>query len=138
MAFYTAHRSKGLQADFVFIINNRAAYMGFPSKLQNPPLIDLLLEKADTYPDAEERRLFYVALTRARRRVYLVTTEKNLSSFAQELKSRYQEEMRKEAFTCPICGAALMKRSGQHGPFYGCSNYRITKCRYIRKTIKTT
>lgn len=132
MTFYTAHRSKGLQADYVFIINNRASYMGFPSKVQNPPLIDLLLEKADTYPDAEERRLFYVAMTRAKKRVYLVTTEKNTSSFALELKSRYQEEMRKEAFTCPLCGAPLVKRNGQYGAFYGCSSFRTTGCKYTR------
>lgn len=133
MAFYTAHRSKGLQADFVFIINNRANHMGFPSKVQNPPLVDLLLEQADTYPDAEERRLFYVAMTRARKRVYLVTTEKNLSCFAQGLKSRYQDEMKREAFSCPLCGAPLVRRKGQYGEFYGCSSYRATGCRYIRK-----
>jgi len=133
MAFYTAHRSKGLQADFVFIINNRATHMGFPSKVQNPPLIDLLLEKADTYPDAEERRLFYVAMTRAKKRVYLVTTDKNLSSFAQGLKSRYQDEVKREAFTCPLCGAPLVRRKGQYGEFYGCSAYRETGCRYTRK-----
>lgn len=133
MAFYTAHRSKGLQADFVFIINNRANHMGFPSKVQNPPLVDLLLEQADNYPDAEERRLFYVAMTRARKRVYLVTTEKNLSCFAQDLKSHYQEEMKHEAFACPLCGAPLVRRKGQYGEFYGCSAYRETGCRYTRK-----
>ena len=107
--------------------------MGFPSKVQNPPLIDLLLEKADTYPDAEERRLFYVAMTRAKKRVYLVTTDKNLSSFAQGLKSRYQDEMKREAFTCPLCGAPLVRRKGQYGEFYGCSAYRETGCRYTRR-----
>ena len=133
MAFYTAHRSKGLQADYVFIINNRDTHMGFPSKVQNPPLIELLLEKADQYPDAEERRLFYVALTRAKRKVYLVTIGDNVSSFAKELIDQYSDEIKQEAWSCPWCGGHLKKISGPYGEFYGCSNYQTLGCKYRRK-----
>lgn len=133
MSFYTAHRSKGLQSDYVFIINNRNRGMGFPSKVQNAPLIELLLEQADNYKFAEERRLFYVAMTRARKKVYLVTAKNNLSIFAGELKEKYQTEMRKEAFACPVCSAPLVKRSGKYGDFFGCSNYSKTGCKYTRK-----
>ena len=136
MAFYTAHRSKGLQADYVFIINNRATHMGFPSKVQNPPLVELLLEQADQYPDAEERRLFYVALTRARRKVYLVTTGNNISPFAKSLLEKYQEEIKQEAWSCPWCGGQLRKLNGPYGEFYGCSNYKVNGCRY-RRTVKS-
>ncbi len=134
ITFYTAHRSKGLQADYVFIINNRASHMGFPSKIQNPPLIELLLEKTDQYPDAEERRLFYVALTRARKRVYIVTAGKNISSFAKELIEAYSEEIKKETWTCPWCGGQLRKINGPYGEFYGCSNYQSLGCKY-KKTV---
>ena len=133
MAFYTAHRSKGLQADYVFIINNRDTHMGFPSKVQNPPLIELLLEKADQYPDAEEMRLFYVALTRAKRKVYLVTIGDNVSSFAKELIDQYSDEIKQEAWSCPWCGGHLKKISGPYGEFYGCSNYQTLGCKYRRK-----
>ena len=95
MRFYTAHGSKGLQADYVFIINNRKKGMGFPSKLENPLLVELLLEQADQYPYAEERRLFYVALTRARKRVYLLTLGDDISIFAQELKDKYAAEIKR-------------------------------------------
>ncbi|MCR5476275.1 MAG: UvrD-helicase domain-containing protein [Lachnospiraceae bacterium] len=132
MSFYTAHGSKGLQADYVFILNNRKGHLGFPSKVQNSPIVELLLEKADTYPDAEERRLFYVTLTRARKRVYLVTCENNVSSFASELIDRYEDEIRQEAWSCPRCDAALKKISGPYGEFFGCSNYKITGCTYKR------
>ena len=135
ITYYTAHRSKGLQADYVFIINNRGTYMGFPSKVQNPPLIELLLEQADRFPDAEERRLFYVALTRARKRAYLVTAGRRISSFAKELIAQYGEEMKREAWSCPLCGGQLRKIEGQYGVFYGCSNYRTTGCRYKRKAF---
>ncbi len=111
--------------------------MGFPSKVQNPPLIELLLEKADQYPDAEERRLFYVALTRARRKVYLVTAGKNISSFAKELIDQYADEIKKEAWSCPWCGGQLKKISGPYGEFYGCSNYQTLGCKYRRKINKT-
>ena len=132
ISFYTAHKSKGLQADYVFIINNRRTHMGFPSKVQNPPLADMLLENADQFPDAEERRLFYVALTRARKKVYLVTVEKNTSVFAKELIDKYADEMKKEEWRCPLCGGELRKINGKYGVFYGCANYRTSGCRYKR------
>ena len=136
ITYYTAHRSKGLQADYVFIINNRGSYMGFPSKVQNPPLIELLLEQADRFPDAEERRLFYVALTRARKRAYLVTAGRSISSFANELIAQYGEEMKREAWSCPLCGGQLKKVVGPYGTFYGCSNYRTTGCKYTRRSYQ--
>ena len=133
MSFYTVHKSKGLQADYVFIINNKNTYMGFPSKVQNPDIIEQLLERMDGYPDSEERRLFYVALTRARRKVFIVTVDKKQSSFAIEMISKYDEEMKKEAWICPKCGGELIKKNGPYGSFYGCSNYRINGCKYMRK-----
>lgn len=134
MSFYTVHKSKGLQADYVFIINNRNTYMGFPSKVQNPDIIEHLLEQMDDYPDSEERRLFYVALTRARRKVFIVTADNKLSSFASEMISKYGVEMKKEAWTCPLCGGALRKVKGPNGEFYGCSNY--PECTYKRPKRK--
>ena len=128
--FYTAHRSKGLQADFVFIINNRATRMGFPSKVVNPPLVEMLLEQYDQFPDAEERRLFYVALTRARKKVILITTKWNISSFAKEIIENEKDEIKRERWSCPWCGGQLRKINGQYGEFYGCSNYRTNGCRY--------
>ena len=55
MVFLTVHKSKGLQADYVFIINNKKSRMGFPSKIQDAPILDLLLDNCDQYPHAEER-----------------------------------------------------------------------------------
>ncbi len=133
MVFLTAHKSKGLQADYVFIINNKKSRMGFPSKIQDAPILELLLDNCDQYPYAEERRLFYVALTRAKKKVYIVTVNGQESEFAMELKERYGDELKKERFECPLCGGRLVKRSGPYGEFFGCSNYRITGCSYKRK-----
>lgn len=133
MEFLTAHKSKGLQADYVFIINNKEYGMGFPSKIQDDPLVDCLLEGRETYPFAEERRLFYVALTRAKVKSFLVVVDSNKSAFVSEMEHDYADELKKEAFTCPWCGGYLKKVSGPHGEFYGCSNYRYTGCRFKRK-----
>ena len=135
MEFYTAHKSKGLQADYVFIINNKAERMGFPSKIKNPALIEQLLERSDEYPYAEERRLFYVALTRARKQVFLVAVKENISVFAQELIDRYEDEIKKFDYMCPRCGAPLKRKEGQYGPFLACSAYS-EGCAYTRKIKK--
>ena len=52
--------------------------MGFPSKIQDAPILDLLLDNCDQYPYAEERRLFYVALTRAKKKVILIGEKRAL------------------------------------------------------------
>lgn len=132
MNFITAHKSKGLQADYVFIINNKKSRMGFPSKMQNAAILELLLDNSDSYPYAEERRLFYVAMTRAKQKVFLVTVSEQESEFVDELKSQYGDKMKKDAFTCPLCGGHLIKRSGSYGEFLGCSNYKSHGCRFTR------
>lgn len=133
MNYITAHKSKGLQADCVFIINNKKAKMGFPSKVQDSAILNLLLEGSDNYPFAEERRLYYVALTRAKKKVFILTQKGKESEFAVELKKRYGDEIKQERFTCPLCGGKLVKRSGPYGEFFGCTNYSTIKCTYKRK-----
>lgn len=131
--FLTAHKSKGLQADYVFILNNKKSRMGFPSKVQDAPILKLLLDNCDNYPFAEERRLFYVALTRAKKKVFLLTVEGKESEFAMELKYAYRSELTKEQFTCPDCGGRLIRKTSKYGDFFGCSNYRNLGCTYTRK-----
>ena len=136
--FLTAHRSKGLQADYVFILNNKKSRMGFPSKMQDAPILRMLLEDSDTYPYSEERRLFYVALTRTKKKVILLTLSGKESEFVMELRSQYGEEIKREAFTCPLCGGRLVKRLSKYGEFFGCSNYKSQDCRYTRDLYKKT
>jgi DNA helicase-4 len=81
----TIHRSKGLEADYVILIGLTADKFGFPSEIDDDPLLDLVLARADAYPNAEERRLFYVALTRARRQVHILVDRRRPSTFALEL-----------------------------------------------------
>lgn len=133
MSFVTAHRSKGLQADYIFIINNKKSRMGFPSKIQDAPILNLLLDNCEQFPYAEERRLYYVALTRAKKKAYIVTVNGKESEFVMELKKKYGEEIRREQFTCPECGGWLKRRTGKYGDFLGCSNYSTKGCKYTRK-----
>lgn len=132
--FLTAHKSKGLQADYVFILNNFKNGMGFPSKIEDNSVLQLLLESYDYYDFAEERRLFYVALTRTKKKVWLLIEKGNESEFAQELLSVYEKEIKNEMYTCPQCGGKLRKIPGQYGDFFGCSNYKKdgTGCGYTK------
>lgn len=136
MRFITAHRSKGLQADYVFIINNFKGKMGFPSEIQDSSIMDILLHNYDTYPFAEERRLFYVAMTRAVKKVFLVAVQGRESLFLKELEADYADEIKREGFSCPICGGRLIKRNGKYGEFFGCENYYTTGCRFTRNINK--
>lgn len=84
----TTHKSKGQGKDYVIIIDLFKG--GFPCETVNDPLLDVIQKGDDTYgvetyPDAEERRLFYVALTRAKKRVYMVVQPPKVSKFIIEL-----------------------------------------------------
>jgi DNA helicase-4 len=128
--FVTAHGSKGLEADYTVVLGVVAGRYGFPAEISDDPLLDLVLANRDTFPNAEERRLFYVALTRARRHVHILTSAMNPSSFANELREKgYRrlvvvEGAAEDTLVCPDCGGGtLMRRTGPYGEFWGCGNY---------------
>jgi DNA helicase-4 len=139
ITFLTVHRSKGLQADYVFILNNQRTSLGFPSKIQDAPIMNMLLDNSDEYPHSEERRLFYVAMTRAKKKIFLLTVKDGESEFVKELRLTHREEMKREreANTCPSCGGRLVKRKGPHSEFFGCSNYSTNGCKYTRQIQNT-
>ena len=83
----TIHKAKGSEADFVILLSMSSAQHGFPSDLADDPLLSLLVPDCGSFPDSEERRLFYVALTRAHRHVYLVAPPEAPSRFVTELLS---------------------------------------------------
>ena len=95
--FLTVHQSKGLEADYVILLNNREAKLGFPAHVKDPPLKTELIEIAeelglDQASVNEERRLFYVALTRAKRQVILLTVDGKESSFIKELRRKFRPD----------------------------------------------
>ena len=130
ITFITAHKSKGLEADNVIVLNLKNDLYGFPNKLTDDPIISLLLSAPEACRFAEERRLFYVALTRTKNKVYLMVSE-NESLFAKEIKrysnyliqGRYGES---ELVNCPWCktGRLIIRQNSQTGKsFVGCSHY---------------
>lgn len=87
--FRTVHKSKGLEADYVVVLNLNNQINGFPNKIANDPILDFVINKEDEDIDySEERRLFYVALTRTRNDVYLFTKLSRPSSFVSEIKDK--------------------------------------------------
>lgn len=133
MRFMTIHSSKGLQADVVFSLNNKTGKYGFPSKRDEPLLIPLLLGKDNNQYD-EERRLFYVAMTRAREAVHLVSVTNRQSDFFKEVFPYNGKDGNRTLMVCPLCGGALILKNGKFGMFYGCSNYASRGCRFTRKS----
>lgn len=85
LQFMSVHASKGKEADYVVILGLCNGKYGFPSQKEGDPILEFLLPEKESFPDAEERRLFYVALTRARHRVYLVCNPAEVSPFVAEL-----------------------------------------------------
>ena len=95
--FLTVHQSKGLEADYVILLNNRDAKLGFPAHVKDPPLKTELIKIAeelrlDQVSVNEERRLFYVALTRAKKQVILLTVDGKESSFIKELRRKFRQD----------------------------------------------
>jgi len=133
MRFMTIHSAKGLEADVIFSLNNKTGKYGFPNKRDEPILIPLLLGNDNNQLD-EERRLFYVAMTRAKESAFIISISDNQSEFFKEVFTSYDEGGNPKHFEmiCPICGGELKLRSGKFGSFYGCSNYNLNGCRFTR------
>ena len=127
--FLTVHASKGSEADFVVIIDVKSGKYGFPSGVSDDPILEIVLSKGETYPHAEERRLMYVAMTRARHKVFIMTEDGNESVFVLELKGSIHAD--EHLVRCEECGGEMVKRNSKYGIFYGCTNF--PECNHTKK-----
>lgn len=135
--FMTAHKSKGLQRDFVFLLCCSGGLKGFPSAIPEEPLLGLLLPEVERMPHAEERRLFYVAMTRCRKKLFFVVDKSRPSRFIYELHDRICPNIFRGVKLppqCPNCGEALRLRHAGSDPshkFYGCTGF--PNCRFTQQ-----
>ena len=125
--FLTVHKSKGLEADYVIVADVNKGKYGFPCEITDDPVLDLVLSHAEQYENAEERRLFYVALTRTKNDVYLLATDGILSDFIVELADKgyavdfidRPNQMKLER--CSKCGIGRLEvHEGRFGRFREC------------------
>lgn len=122
ITFMTAHSSKGLGYDNVIVVNGRNETYGFPSKIENDPVLSFVIKEDLSIKHAEERRLFYVAMTRTKNRVFFIAPEQNPSEFLLELKHDYKSVVLKGNWNedpttvptfkkaCPMCGYPMQFR----------------------------
>ncbi len=82
--FLTAHKSKGLEADYVILLQCNKGTFGFPSQISDDPVLQIVLSGGDKYPYGEERRLFYVAITRAKEKTIVMYDKRYPSVFVDE------------------------------------------------------
>ncbi len=84
--FMTIHASKGQQADYVILLGLQQGKEGFPAEARESIIEQGLLPQPEAFPDAEERRLAYVALTRARQQVFLMYDKQQPSVFVDHFR----------------------------------------------------
>lgn len=129
ISYFTAHSAKGLTCDYSILMDLDSGVFGFPSEMADDPILSYLLQEGDDFENAEERRLFYVALTRARHKVFLLYNRYSPSKFIDELiADGVISHSGGSNQICPECSGTLMERKGKENSFLGCSNY--PSCRY--------
>ena len=116
LTYMTAHSAKGLGYDNVILINSFEGKFGFPCQIEDDPIIKLVTYEDTSLPYAEERRLFYVALTRTKNRVYVMTPQRRPSRFLIEIikdnNLEHSDSLNMDVvdlfnLRCPICNYPL-------------------------------
>ncbi len=140
IVFSTVHSSKGNEADYIIILNINNGKFGFPSKIEDDPILDIVVPAGDDFEDAEERRLFYVALTRTKGAIFLLSYIYNKSIFVDELIQDYKNEIfflnpEIQPINCPECKTGYLKKQveseDKNKHYYRCSN--SPRCKYTEK-----
>ncbi len=134
LKLWTMHKAKGLEADYVVVAGVLGGdYLSFPCRIKGSEILECLLDNNEDFKDAEERRLFYVSLTRAKHDVYLIAdAAQPVSDFVAELlQPKYHIDLQAETFreaylrqfACPVCGRGIYQAvAGPYSKFYSCSN----------------
>lgn len=131
------HRAKGLEADYTILLDVSEGDYGVPSRIEDDELLNLVIPRPETFAYAEERRLFYVALTRASRGVYMITNRRQPSRYIHELCQIAGEEVRFETIEgaelsqCPAClvGQMVERRNKDGSMFRGCNQF--PDCKHV-------
>ena len=154
----TIHKSKGLEDDIVIVVGMDSGMKGFPNHGGEDPLISVFLPPGDGYANSEERRVMYVAMTRAREKIFLVSQSVQSSSFIREVKETCKRlgikfndiVLRGDVVgPCPEClskglvegrwRGALVRRVRSKPPpysiFLGCTNFGKGLCNYTSNEV---
>lgn len=89
VSWKTIHASKGLEAKAVFIIGLTEGKGGFPDIWMEDRIYQVIKKSNHDLLLEEERRLFYVAITRAKDELFLITEKGNESSFIKEIPDNF-------------------------------------------------
>ena len=126
LGFLSIHRSKGLESDHIIVLGMDSGKWGFPSEIVDDPVLIMVVPESEEFPNAEERRLFYVALTRAKKSVHLVTNSSHPSSFVDELieGDEYDIEIIGDLpyanGRCAKCSGRMLRKQGNDKPYFVC------------------
>ena len=148
--FLTAHSSKGLTYDNVILLNARDAVLGFPSQIEDDPLMKFVIKNDESIDYADERRLFYVAMTRTKNRVYMIVPKLHPSKFVLEIMNNNPavsltgEELDPQESSiikqkCPMCGYPLQHRASRilkNEEIWVCSN-DPELCGYVTNNLES-
>ena len=146
--FMSIHKSKGLGADVVVILKMESGKYGFPGSMENDPIMNLVRADEQEFLNAEERRVFYVALTRAKQKIYLCTNSYFPSTFIEELKSEEYPEVSFEnssvnpaLLSCPNCQKGKLflkypKRANGYAWICSLSPYCNGKAKFCKRCKK--
>ena len=142
MNFMTVHQSKGLECDYIILLNCNGGTIGFPSQISDSPVLKYVLSEPDAYAFSEERRVFYVGITRAKKHTWVLYDMNNPSPFVKEFVKTLELETKPgtgipESELCPKCHCGRIKVikkgvavNGNPYTTYACSNEKYG-CDYL-------
>lgn len=142
MNFMTVHQSKGLECDYIILINCNGGTVGFPSQISDSPVLKYVLSEPDAYAFSEERRVFYVGITRAKKHTWVLYDMNNPSPFVKEFVTTLDPKTTPgagipESELCPKCHCGRIKVikkgvavNGNPYTTFACSNEKYG-CDYL-------
>ena len=140
--FMTIHQSKGLECDYIILLNCNGGTIGFPSQISDSPLLKYVLSEPDAYAFSEERRVFYVGITRAKKHTWVLYDMNNPSPFVKEFVTTLDPKTKPgagipESELCPKCHCGRIKVikkgvavNGNPYTTFACSNEKYG-CDYL-------
>ena len=142
MNFMTVHQSKGLECDYIILLNCNGGTTGFPSQISDSPVLKYVLSEPDAYAFSEERRVFYVGITRAKKHTWVLYDINNPSPFVKEFVKTLEPDTKPgagipESELCPKCHCGRIKVikkgvavNGNPYTTFACSNEKYG-CDYL-------